>query len=164
MKTLLGMLPWAIVLAIGGVVIWFVLDRQIAAGRWLLAGLILGHGLVHVLYLVPAPAAGSGDGPQWPFDLGRGWLVESLGPDPGLVRAGAIVLIGIVVVAFALGALATVGIVVPVDWWAPLVVVGSVASLVLLVLAFHPQLVLGIGIDVALLIVVLGSLWSPAAT
>jgi hypothetical protein len=164
LKTLLGILPWAIVLAIGGVAIWFMLDRQMAAGRWLLAGLLLGHGLVHVLYLVPAPAAGSGDGPQWPFDLGRGRLTGSLGLDPGLVRAGAIVVIAVVVLAFALGALATVGILVPVDWWAPLVVVGAIASLVLLVLAFHPQLVLGIGIDVALLVVVLGSLWSPAAT
>jgi len=164
MKTLRGLLPWAVVLAIGGVAVWLMLDRNMAIGAWFLAGVLISHGLVHGLYLVPAPATSSQDAPEWPFHLGRSWLTGSVGLDPGLVRAGTIVLIVGVLLAFGLGALATVGIIVPVDWWAPLVVVGAIASLVLLVLAFDPQLVLGIGIDVALLVVVLGSLWAPTTT
>jgi hypothetical protein len=164
MKTLRGLLPWAVVLAIGGVAIWLMLDRYMVLGTWLLAGVLAAHGLVHGLYLVPAPAPASANAPRWPFDLGRSWLVSSLGLDRRLVRVGAIGLIAVVVVAFALAALGTVGLVVPVTWWPGLVVVGAVASLVLLATAFDPQLVLGIGIDVALLVVVAGSLWSPAAT
>ncbi len=160
MKTLLGILPWAVVLAVGGIAIWFLLDQEMAIGPWLLAGILVGHGLVHGLYFVPAPASGP-DRPTWPFDLGRSWPVRSLGLDPGLVRAGSLVLFLVVVVAFTLAALATVGILVPTDLWGPLVTLGAVASLAMLALGFHPQLVLGVGIDIVLLVVVLGSLWSP---
>lgn len=161
MKSLLGILPWAIVLVLGGAVIWFLLDRQMIVGQWLLALVMLAHGLVHGLFLVPAPTTGSGD-PTWPFELGRSWPVRSAGLDPGLMRTIAIVLIAVTVVAFALAALATVGLLVPAGWWGGLVVAGALASLALLVVAFDPQLVLGIGIDIALLVVVLGSLWSPS--
>jgi hypothetical protein len=159
-KGLLGILPWAIVLVLGGSVIWVLLDGQMAAGRWLLAGVLIAHGLVHALFLVPAPATGTG-GREWPFDLGRSWPVTKASLDPGLARLIATFLIVVIAGAFALAALATLGLVVPSGWWGGLVVIGAVASLVLLVLAFDPQLVLGIGIDIALLVVVFGSFWSP---
>ncbi|HSG85395.1 MAG TPA: hypothetical protein VLA23_03570 [Candidatus Limnocylindrales bacterium] len=163
MKTLLGILPWAVVLAVGGIAIWFLLDQEMAIGPWLLAGILLGHGLVHGLYFVPAPASGP-DRPTWPFDLGRSWPVRSLGLGIGLVRAGSLVLFLVVVVAFTLAALATVGILVPADLWGPLVIVGAAASLAMLVVGFDAMLALGIGIDIVLLVVVLGPLWSPATT
>jgi hypothetical protein len=155
------MLPWVIVLAIAGAAIWLLLDRQVVLGTWVFAALILGHGLVHALYLVapPDPPAGR-PGPRWPFDLGRSWLVALAGVRRG--RRLAVVFVGVIVVASILAALATVGVL-PVAWWSALVVLAAVASLVLLVLAFDLQLVLGIGIDVALLVVVVTGAWTPAA-
>jgi hypothetical protein len=162
LKGLLSILPWAIVLVLGGAVIWFLLDRQMVAGRWLLAGVLAGHGLVHALFLVPAPTPGSGSH-GWPFELTKSWPVRNAGLDPGLMRTIAIILIAVTVITFGLAAVATLGLIVPVGWWGGLVVAGAVASLALLVVAFDLQLILGIGIDVALLVVVLGSLWSPSS-
>ena len=159
MRGIVGMLPWAIVLVIAGAAVWLLLDRQVVLGTWVLGTLILGHGLVHGLYLVPPPdPPAGGPGPRWPFDLGRSWLVALAGDRRGRRIAG--LLIGVVIVASILAALATVGIL-PVAWWSMLLVVAAVASLVLIVLAFDPQLLLGIGIDVALLVVVLTGSWTP---
>ena len=162
MRGLLGILPWAIVLAIAGAAIWLLLDRQAALGAWVLAALILGHGLVHALYFVPPPDPPAGrQGPRWPFDLGRSWLVAIAGARRG--RRLAALLVGVIVVASIAAALATVGIL-PVAWWSALVVLTAVASLVLLVLAFEPQLVLGVGIDVALIVVAVTGAWAPAVS
>jgi hypothetical protein len=161
MRGIVGMLPWVIVLAIAGAAIWLLLDRQVVLGTWILAALILGHGLVHALFLLqpPDPPAGR-PGPRWPFDLGRSWLVALGGARRG--RRLAVVLVGVIVAASILAALATVGVL-PVAWWSALVVLAAVASIVLLVLAFDLQLVLGLGIDVALLAVVLAGAWTPTA-
>jgi hypothetical protein len=159
MRGIVGMLPWVIVLAIAGAAIWLLLDRQVVLGAWVLAAVILGHGLVHALYLVrpPDPPAGR-PGPKWPFDLGRSWLVALAGARRG--RRLATLLVGVIVVASLAAALATVGVL-PVAWWSALVVLAAVASLVLLVLAFEPQLILGIGIDVVLLVVAVTGAWTP---
>ncbi len=177
MRGIVGMLPWAVVLAIGGAATWLLLDRQAVLGTWVLAALILGHGLVHALYLVPPPdapavapdapadapaAAPAGrSAPKWPFDLGRSWLVVFAGPRRG--RRLAAILVGAIVVASILAGLATVGVLPAVSWPA-LVVLAAVGSILLLGLAFDPQLILGIGIDVALLVVVVTGAWTPAAS
>jgi hypothetical protein len=156
------MLPWVIVLAIGGAAIWLLLDRQAVLGTWVLAALILGHGLVHVLYLVPPPDPQAGrQGPRWPFDLGRSWLVTLAGARRG--RRIAALLVGVIVVGSIAAALATVGVA-PVAWWSALVVLAAMASLVLLVLAFEPQLILGIVIDVVLIVVAVTGAWTPTAS
>jgi hypothetical protein len=160
MRGIVGMAPWVIVLAIAGAAIWLLLDRQAGLGTWILAALILGHGLVHALYLVPPPDPPAGrPGQRWPFDLGRSWLVALAGARRG--RRLAVILVGVIVAASILAALATVGVL-PIAWWSALVVLAAVASLILLVLAFDLQLILGIGIDVALLAVVLAGAWTPA--
>ena len=159
MRGIVGMLPWVIVLAIAGAAIWLLLDRQVVLGTWVLAALVLGHGLVHALYLVPPPDPPAGShGPRWPFDLGRSWLVALAGARRG--RRVAAVLVGAIVVAAIAAALATVGVL-PVAWWSALVVLAAGISLVLLVLAFEPQLILGIGIDVVLLVVAVTEAWTP---
>lgn len=163
-KAMLGTLPWAAVLAGVGGMTWWLLSREMGAGRWLFAALLVAHGLVHLLFLVPSPAAGAEGGQTalgWPFDLDRSWAVVRLGLDAGVVRAAALVLIAVTIGAFALAGLATAGILVPSAGWAPLVVVGSIASLGLLAIAFNPQLVLGIGLDVVLLWVVVAGTWRP---
>jgi len=161
-RSMLGTLPWAAVLAGVGGMTWWLLSREAGAGRWLFAALLVAHGVVHLLFLVPTPGAeGTGGGGAWPFDLGRSWAVARLGIDAGVVRAIALLLIAVTIGAFLLAGLATVGVLVPAGGWAPLVVVGSIASLALLVLAFDPQLVLGLGLDLVLLWVVASSAWRP---
>jgi len=159
MRGIVGMLPWVIVLAIGGAAIWLLLGRQAVLGAWVLAAVIVGHGLVHALYLVPPPDPPAGrHGPRWPFDLGRSWLVALAGARRG--RRLAVLLVVVIVAASILAAVATVGVL-PVGWWSALVVLTAVASLVLLVLAFEPQLILGIAIDAVLIVVAVSGAWTP---
>jgi hypothetical protein len=162
MRGIIGMLPWVTVVAIAGAAIWLLLDRQAVLGTWVLAAVILGHGLVHVLYLVPPPDPPAGShGPRWPFDLGRSWLLALTGVRRG--RRLAALLVGVIVVASFAAALATVGIL-PVSWWSAFVVLAAVTSLVLLVLAFEPQLILGVGIDVVLIVVAATGAWTPTVS
>jgi hypothetical protein len=69
-KPIGGILPWAVVLAAVGGAIWWLLSREMAAGRWLLAALLIGHGVVHVLFAAPAPTATEG-GPDWAVRHGQ---------------------------------------------------------------------------------------------
>jgi len=95
--------------------------------------------------------------------MGGSWLIGA-GLDGGLVRSVGTGLMAAVAIGFALAALSSVGLVVPAGWWTGLVVASSVGSLVLLSMFFSPALLLGYGIDVGLLWLVLGSVWSPTAT
>lgn len=163
MKTVTGLLPFAVVLAGIGGAIWWLLARDMTIGRWVLGGFLLAHGLIHVLFFVPAPAttAGTAGGAEWPFDMTRSWLVTSAGLDLGPVRLLGAALVVVVAVGFLLAVLATVGVVVPSGWWQVLVVGSAAASVVLLALFFNPQLVLGVAIDAVLVWVVLASVWAP---
>jgi hypothetical protein len=160
MRGLIGILPWAVVLAIAASAIGLLLDRHAVVGGWVLAAVLVGHGLVHGLYLVPAPERPAGGaGPSWPFDLGRSWIVALAGARRG--RRIAVILIAAIVGASVLAALATVGVLAAASW-PGLVAAAAIASLVLLLAAFDVQLVLGIGIDVVLLVVVVTRAWLPA--
>jgi hypothetical protein len=159
-KAMAGTLPWAVVLLVAGVAIWWLLSHDMAAGRWLLAALLVGHGVVHLLFAVPSPSA-AGGGAAWPFDVSQSWAVTRAGLDLGLVRVIGAVLIAVTVGAFVLAALATVGILVPSGWWQPTIALGAIASAATLVLFFDPQLVLGLGMDAVLLWAVATRAWVP---
>ena len=127
----------------------------------LLGAFLFGHALIHASYMSPAPPR-TADGPEWPFEMARSWLVTGIGADPALVRAlGTGLVIATIALLVAAG-LATVGWIVPTDWWRQLVVGGAVASALTLMLFFHPWIILGLVIDAALLwaVVVVG--WSPS--
>jgi hypothetical protein len=93
--------------------------------------------------------------------MAKSWAVTGTGLDLNVVRVVGLALIAIVVGGFGLAALSTVGMVVPSGWWQATVVVSAIASAVLLVLFFEPQLVLGLGIDAVLLWVVATGVWVP---
>ena len=143
------LVPLAIVVALVGGLTWLLLDSDAALGTWLLAALLLGHGAAHVAFVVPTPepARTAGSELEWPFDLGRSWPVTRLGLDAGIVRGAGIALTAVTAVASLLAALATIGIVVPTDWWAGLVVAEAVSSLLLLTLCFSPILLNGFAIE-----------------
>jgi len=154
MKSMTGALPWLVVLAVVGGVLWWMLSKDMPAGRWIFAVLLLAHGLVHLMYVVPAPG---GDGATWPFDMTRSWL----GAGSGALRTVGLVLIILTIAGFLLAALSTVGILVPTGWWQAAVVFGSTASAVTLIVFFDPQLVLGLVIDALLVWIAATRLWSP---
>lgn len=118
--------------------------------RVVLGLLLVAHGLVHLLWLAPS------DDSAWPFRLDRSWLV----PEEAR-RPVAVVLIAVVVAGFALLGLAVWGVPGLASIW-PVLAVGAVlASLATLVLYFDRQLLWGVAIDVAIIVV---ALWRPAWT
>jgi hypothetical protein len=161
MKTVTALAPLAIGVGIIIVLTWFLLDREIGPGKWLLAGLLFAHGWVHLMFVFPKPEPATADGPTWPFDMARSWLVTGVGLDVGLIRSVGVIVMAGVVIGFLLAALSTVGVIVPRAWWPGLVAGSALGSLVLLGLFFSPTLLLGAAIDVALLWFVLASAWRP---
>ena len=99
--------------------------------------LLLAHGVVYLLYLAP-------DVPE--FSLGRSWLL----PEPAR-RPVARVLMAATVAGFALVALAVWGVPGLSAAWPTLSIVACLLSMALLAAFWDTMLVIGIGIDVALL-------------
>jgi hypothetical protein len=128
--------------------------------KLLLGAFLVGHALIHASYLSPAPPR-TADGPEWPFEMARSWLVTGAGLDPGVVRALGTALV-VVTIALLVGAgLATAGWLVPGAWWPNLVAAGAVASALTLTAFFHPWIVLGFVIDAGLLWLALVAGWTP---
>lgn len=163
MNDLIKLAPLAVGLSGLAVVIAILLSRGMAMGTWLLAAFLLGHGLVHVMFAVPAPATPApATGMEYPFDVNQSWLVTSRIADVATVRILVWVLVVVTVVGYLLAALSTVGFVVSTSLWSLLVVVATAASAGLLVIGLAPALALGIAIDLVLLAIVFTSIWSPA--
>lgn len=155
--------PLAIAIAVIAVVVWLLLINDIWPGPWLLALLVFAHGWVHLMFVFPKPE-GSGNYSgvsEYPFDFGRSWLIRRAGVDAGLVRTVGLVVMVATFVASLLAALATVGIIVPVEWWAPLMLAAAAASTLTLALFYSPALILGFAIDALMAVLVLAGIWSP---
>ena len=151
MKSMASVLPWTVVMAAIAGLIWWMLGRDMTLGRWLFAVILLGHGLVHLLYILPEPESSE---QSWPFDMTESWAGANL-------RVLGLVLIGVTIVGFLLAALAAAGVTLPAIWWQTAVVVGAVASAAALILFWDPQLILGVGINVVLIWVALAKVWVP---
>jgi hypothetical protein len=165
MKGVMDLLPIAIGVAVVGAITWFLLDRDIGVGTWLLATLLFAHGWVHLMFVFPAPepATATAGGLAYPFDMGRSWLITGTGLDGGAVRTVGIVVMVVTFVGFTLAAMATIGWLVPVEWWSGLVIGSAVSSTVLMLLFFSPALLIGFVINAVLVWLVLASMWSPIA-
>lgn len=118
--------------------------------RVVLGLVLVAHGLVHLMWWAPS------DDPAWPFRLDRSWLLRE-----GTRRPVAVALISVVVAGFALVGLAVWGVPGLASVWPALTVGAALASLALLVLYFDRQLLWGVAIDPALIVV---ALWRPAWT
>jgi hypothetical protein len=160
-----SLLPLATANAVVAASTWFLLASGWALGQWLLAALLFAHGWTHLMFVFPRPepAAATTRSLAYPFDMGGSWLIGRAGLDARLVRDGGRVVMAVVFVCSLLAALATVDLLVPAAWGGPLVVASATGSMLLLTLFFSPLLLLGYAIDLALLWLVLGSVWSPTA-
>jgi hypothetical protein len=128
--------------------------------RLVVAGLLLGHALIHGGYLARPPATAGG--PPWPFQLRRSWLLGRLGLEGTAARLLGTALVALTIGGFALAALAAVGVA-PGGMWVAGVGAGAAASLGLLLLFFHPWLALGVAMDLVLLWAVFGAHRTPDA-
>jgi hypothetical protein len=124
-----------------------------------LAAFLFLHGALHVSYLAPRPPVTPGD-PDWPFTFERSWLLTASSVAPELTRLLGIALVVVTLAAFTVAAAAMLGII-PGALWPVGVALGAGSSLAMLVLFFHPWLVIGVVIDLALLVVVLIARWAP---
>ncbi len=129
--------------------------------KLLIAAFLLAHGAIHVAFLGPRPAATAG-GPPWPFEIGRSWLLSPMGFDGDITRLLGLALTAASLGGFALAALGVLGVL-PIGVWFPTLFLGVVASMALLVLFFHPWLILGIVIDVVLLWLAIVADWQPSS-
>lgn len=155
--------PLAIAIAVTAVAVGLMLANDIVLGPWLLALLVFFHGWVHVMFVFPTPERPDAFGGQseYPFAFDRSWLIRRQGLEARLVRNVGIVAMVAVFVLSTLAALATVGIIVPVAWWAGLMLAAAIASTVMLALFFSPALVLGFVNDALMVVLVISGQWSP---
>lgn len=118
--------------------------------RIVLGVLLVAHGLVHLLWFAP------NDDPAWPFRLDRSGLLSGAAQRPV-----AIALIALTVAGFGLLGLAVWGVPGLASIWPGLAIGAAVASLAALVLLWDRQLLVGVAIDAALVVV---ALWRPGWT
>ena len=105
---------------------------------------LIAHGLIHLLYVTPPPK----DDPSYPFVPETRWFARAAGLEPGPAKGVARAL---AIACVALFVIAGIGLLANADLWKAAAVGGSAVSLVLMLLFFHPWLVLGIAIDVAII-------------
>ena len=117
--------------------------------RAVLGVLLVAHGLVHLMWFAPH------DDPAWPFRTDRSWA-----PAP-VRRPVAVVLVALVVVGFALVGLAAWGVPGLASTWPGPALAAAVSSLAVLVLFWDRQLVWGVVVDLAVVVV---ALWRPGWT
>jgi len=105
--------------------------------------LLIMHGLVHLSYATPKV-----DDERFPFVAERTWFASTTHLEVAAARGVFVALAALTVLAYAV---AGVGLIADAAWWGPWALAGSVASLSTLVLGFHPWLVFGVAIDVAII-------------
>ena len=113
----------------------------------ILAGLFLvAHGLVHLMYFVPA------DDAKYPMTAAKSWLVTRAGASLQVVQVVVAVLATVAAVGFVLLALSFWGLVVPTSWFQTIAVVSVVASMLLIIITWSNTFVVAVLIDAAILV------------
>jgi hypothetical protein len=99
----------------------------------------------------------------WPVSLGRSWLLGWLGLEKAPLTwiAGLLWLVGgIALLAAGLGVM---GFIVPTEWWRILAISGAGVSLFVLVIYLHPLMILGTLASIAILVALLWARWPAIA-
>ena len=140
MRSIVKLAPLAVGLAIFAVVVAVLLNDQTPLGTWLLAAFLLGHGLVHMMFVVPsARSSWRGSGRHGVSVRRRQILARRRHVLTALFGRWLVIgLVAVVVVGYGLAALATVGILLPASWWPLLVIVATSASAALMLISCHP--------------------------
>jgi hypothetical protein len=126
--------------------------------------LLILHGLICTAQAVGSFSSSEGvSNPDWlswwPAPLGKSWLLSQMGTGQSLFTTivGALGLVsGVCIVAAGLGLL---GFMIPLHWWRPLVGAGAALSLIYFAIYAHPLFAVGIGANIASLVVLLWIGW-----
>ena len=105
--------------------------------------------------------AGTAHAPWW--GSLPAWSPTSIVQLWGPAIALAVSLATLTLLAYVCTSLALMGWLLPVDWWRPLAVLGSLGSLGLLLIGFHPWLLAGVAIDIAIVAAIWLD-WQPLRT
>ena len=127
--------------------------------KTIVAIFLILHGVTHsIMAMVPSP--NTPDVGFATFFSGIGsWLFTGFSESAS--KTTATVLSVIATIGFIAAGLALFGILVPFDWWRVLAIASAVASLLLVVVFWHPYLIVGLLIDAAVLVTLIFTDWSP---
>jgi len=139
--------------------------------KLLVSALLIIHGLIAAGQaagsfgsIIPAELRNPSFVSWWPINMGRSWLLSSLGLENTLAvyRIGGLLWLagGIALVAAGLGIF---GFVIPADWWRGLAIGGAAISLFMLIIYLHPILIIGTTSSLAVLVALLWLRWPPAS-
>lgn len=120
-----------------------------ALTRIVVGFLLFAHGLVHLLFIVPAPAD-----PKYPFSLHRSWLLPE-----SARRPVAFVLMTVVIVGFLASALALWGVPALAGAWSQITILAASSSIVLLIAFWDRQLWIRVLISALLIAAALRPTW-----
>jgi hypothetical protein len=125
---------------------------------------LIAHGLVHV-GLAAAPDPNESESKPGAFFTApqRSWLLPQLGLKPAAIRRIGILLVVFTTLGFVLAGLGVFGVPGLAELWRTIAVVSAVLSLLLLLLFWHPWIILGVLIDVGIIFSLVWADWpSPA--
>ena len=95
----------------------------------------------------------------WPTPLGQSWLLARWGLEHSLWGTLAGILWLVAAACLIAAGLGLIGLVIPASYWRILAGCGAVLSLVLLIIYAHPLNAVGIGANLAILLVMLWARW-----
>ena len=121
---------------------------------------LIAHGLVHT-GLASAPNPNDPDAKPGSFftSISRSWLLPQLGLNEAAVKWMGIILVALATLGFVLAGLGVFGVPGLSEIWRTVAVVSAGVSLLLLVLFWHPWLIVGVLIDISILIALLWAKW-----
>ena len=122
--------------------------------RMLLGLFLVAHGLIHAAIWATPKSADA------PFDAARSWLLNGLGTGAPTVRTISVVLALIATLGFVTAGL---GLLFHASWWAVVAAGSAAGSFLLIALFFNPWLIVGLGLEVAIVAGLLVAGW-PSRT
>ena len=127
-----------------------------------LAIFLIAHGLVHA-GLAAAPNPVDPDSKPGAFFTSpeRSWLLPRSGLNPAAVQWIGIILVALATLGFVLAGLGVFGVSGLSTIWRTVAVFSSCVSLLLLILFWHPWLIVGVLIDIGILVALLWVKWPP---
>jgi hypothetical protein len=126
----------------------------------IIALFLIAHGLVHA-GLAAAPNPNDPETKPGAFFTSpeRSWLLPNLGINSSAVQWIGIILVALATLGFILAGLGVFGIPGLAEAWRTIAVFSAVVSLLLLVLFWHPWIIVGILIDIGILLSILWADW-----
>jgi len=95
----------------------------------------------------------------WPVNLGQSWLLKQ----PGLAKSAVGTFVGVLWISAGLcliaAALGLFGFIIPTNLWRLLAGLGAILSLGLFIFYAHPFYIIGIGANLAVLLILLWAKW-----